>query len=198
MKKLVALALCVAGSVGSVSAAEPVNVYAANETAYIKADLDFGQETRHELMGSAATYDNDLGFGLIAGYQQSLTDHWTLGYEVEYRNIAEASMSVGGSEVSHFDANGVALNLAPKYYVGASPLYLGATLGLGRYRVNRDASVDGVGFKTTTTGWQLGFEAGYQVTESIGLSAGYRVMRMDIHDVDTTVSGAVVGMSYKF
>ncbi|WP_339387654.1 porin family protein, partial [Vibrio caribbeanicus] len=158
--------------------------------------------------GKFSDMSRETGFGFNIGKQFTLKDQFAVGVEAEYLSLGSFSSTfnyndpatgiVLDSDRNKMKVHAFNLNIKPKYYFADTDFYLGATAGVGVYKV--DLQVD----DGSDWGFNYGIEAGYEITPELSLSAGYRsfMTAIDIEgakdDLELEFDSFYAGLAYKF
>ena len=203
MKKAVLAALVAAASFQAVGSEY------VNDGWYIGADV-IG--TTFEADGSDSSPSSTSG-AIAVGYDFKLSDSVVLGIEAEYADYGKFDFDlpegfIDGSlsvDKISYDFRAISLYLKPKFFIGNSPVYVGALAGVGMYHATVDVPVNYsvYGFDSTTTvraedqnetEFVYGLEAGYAFNSHLLINVGYRMVNFKEFEHDTWYAG----LDYKF
>lgn len=172
-------------SVGLALAASSVNVFAADNGGFIRAEIGDSKIDAGDADG------NDTAFGLRGGYFFNAN----FGVEGFYTNLGEDTDNGVSAKAKTY---GIGI-IGKKNFSGESHTGVFATARLGVSRTNTEVGISGLGsVDDATTEPYIGIGAGYDFNPNFGVSLNVDRVTSEAFDTDLRFITTTIGLEYRF
>lgn len=204
------LGLLMAGAVFSTYAYELTHIEQDRSGYYIGLDYWPYIDAEYPSTGDTSDSDANGSSSVYLGIDTKVIDSFYVGIELAYSLLGDDSKLFKDSDRIHIQehkGSAVLLRVKPKYYIADSDFYIAGIAGIGQFKTSLTAkgydSSDDYSFSDTSTGYQLGVEAGYEFDSGLGLSLGYKnsfteVSYNNSEPIDLEYKALFVSAKYKF
>ncbi|MGF1906267.1 porin family protein [Aliivibrio salmonicida] len=183
-----------------------ISAHADKSGYYITTNIENSSVT---FLGSQT--DLDGGYNIKGGYDFPISDTFYMSVELEYNNMGRFDFDWRNKNqyaTSHVDAHFFGANLKYRAYMFESDFFITSMFGYGYYYLDMDVDFyleDGqLGYigngsqSESALGLSYGFEAGYDLSKHITLTAGHNIARAIMDGIGYDFGTTYVGLTYNF